>query len=278
MNEKTQGAQIPWSAGKLDAPYFLFERAADAPPVVVAAAGEEAAEGAFRRRRLRGRGRSRHARRLRGFPARVMRARSRPSGSRRSSPPGARRCSGGARSSRTRPRAYWTYLRRYPHGPHANDAGWRLDALAARRAAAAGFRGPGIRGSAAAAARGNDLRRSPGLLLRRRRFRAAAAASDRASTTSRTTTTGATCRRRRRRPLAGFCRRCQSRSRCFDRPRLSAIVRVRDGRAPASAPPPPPRPFAPPPLPRGVQVQTRARARSGREAAGAGARSARNAR
>ena len=31
VNQTTQGAQIPWSAGKLNAPYFLFERSPDAP-------------------------------------------------------------------------------------------------------------------------------------------------------------------------------------------------------------------------------------------------------
>ncbi len=36
VNQKTQGAQAPWSVGKLDAPYFLFERAPDAPPRPVA--------------------------------------------------------------------------------------------------------------------------------------------------------------------------------------------------------------------------------------------------
>src|SRR5262249_58968280 len=29
------------------------------------------------------------------------------------------------------PDAYWSYLSRYPHGPHAPDARWRLEALAA---------------------------------------------------------------------------------------------------------------------------------------------------
>jgi uncharacterized caspase-like protein len=32
VNDQTQGALLPWSASKLEGPYFVFERAADAPP------------------------------------------------------------------------------------------------------------------------------------------------------------------------------------------------------------------------------------------------------
>src|SRR5271166_3958163 len=38
VNQETQGALLPWSASKLTEPYYIFERAADAPPPGVAAA------------------------------------------------------------------------------------------------------------------------------------------------------------------------------------------------------------------------------------------------
>jgi uncharacterized caspase-like protein len=38
VNQQTQGALLPWSASKLTEPYYIFERAADAPPPAVAAA------------------------------------------------------------------------------------------------------------------------------------------------------------------------------------------------------------------------------------------------
>ena len=37
VNQQTQGALLPWSASKLTEPYYIFERAADAPPPAVAA-------------------------------------------------------------------------------------------------------------------------------------------------------------------------------------------------------------------------------------------------
>ena len=38
VNQETQGALLPWSASKLTEPYYIFERAADAPPPAVATA------------------------------------------------------------------------------------------------------------------------------------------------------------------------------------------------------------------------------------------------
>ena len=44
VNQATSGAQIPWSASKLAAPYYVFERAADAPPPPAVAALAETAK------------------------------------------------------------------------------------------------------------------------------------------------------------------------------------------------------------------------------------------
>ena len=54
VNQQTQGALVPWSASKLTEPYYIFERAADAPPPAVAARGQPADRGPSGRRRLRG--------------------------------------------------------------------------------------------------------------------------------------------------------------------------------------------------------------------------------
>ncbi len=51
-----------------------------------------------------------------------------------SPPPVARLCRGTARSSRNTPNAYWSYLQRYPNGPHAADARRRLSRLSAQAA------------------------------------------------------------------------------------------------------------------------------------------------
>ena len=42
VNQDTLGALLPWSASKLDGPYFIFERAADAPPPPVLSAARTA--------------------------------------------------------------------------------------------------------------------------------------------------------------------------------------------------------------------------------------------
>ena len=139
VNQKTQGAQIPWSNGKLNAPYFLFERAADAPPVVVKRApakkplkqlsAEDAYVAVVERDRLedyeeflRDHERSKQAKRIEAIVA-------------------ARREAMFWRRTREQnsPRAYWTYLRRYPKGPHSWDADRRLDAISSRREAPQDF-------------------------------------------------------------------------------------------------------------------------------------------
>ena len=41
VNSETQGALLPWSASKLDGPFYVFERAADAPPPALSFAQTE---------------------------------------------------------------------------------------------------------------------------------------------------------------------------------------------------------------------------------------------
>jgi uncharacterized caspase-like protein len=142
VNQATGGAQIPWSASKLTAPYYVFERAADAPPPPAVAANAAAA-----------------SKPIRAFPA--EQAYSIALG-RDTLPayadflaaypnaPEARRVRAILAARREAlfwrravaqdtPQAYWTYLRRYPRGPHVADAGRRLAILAAAMQPPSGF-------------------------------------------------------------------------------------------------------------------------------------------
>jgi uncharacterized caspase-like protein len=135
VNEASGGAQLPWSASKLTAPYYIFERAADAPPPAARTALAEVSRrpiksfskndayaAAVERDTLRGYQDflaaypdSAQARRVRAILA------------------GRREALFWRRSlERNSPHAYWTYLRRYPRGPHAGEADERLARLSAR--------------------------------------------------------------------------------------------------------------------------------------------------
>jgi uncharacterized caspase-like protein len=135
VNEASGGAQLPWSASKLTAPYYIFERAADAPPPAAQSALAEASRrpiksfskndayaAAVQRDTLRGYQDflaaypdSAQARRVRAILA------------------GRREALFWRRSvEENSPHAYWTYLRRYPRGPHAGEADERLTRLSAR--------------------------------------------------------------------------------------------------------------------------------------------------
>jgi uncharacterized caspase-like protein len=131
VNQQTQGAQIPWSAGKFTAPYFIFERAADAAPPrkmptrkpLKELSVEEAYEAVIARddlkdyeEFLREHRQSEQARRVEA----ILAARREALFWRRA-------------LTRNKPEAYWTYLKLYPRGPHAYDAALRLQALDARR-------------------------------------------------------------------------------------------------------------------------------------------------
>src|SRR5579883_276388 len=142
VNQDTQGAVVPWSASNLSAPVYIFERAADTPPPRVIAAtrtletrplrslgAEEAYAAALSRDTLQAYEdylaaypNSREARRVRAILA-------------------ARREAAFWRHCvrENSPRDYWTYLKRYPNGPHVADASRRLALLSAPEAPPADF-------------------------------------------------------------------------------------------------------------------------------------------
>ena len=135
VNEMTKGAQVPWDASKVEASFRFFERAPDAPPPQVSAeqteeirskpirdfGAEDAYVAALERDTLRG-----YLDFLAAYPHDRMAKRVR-------AIVAARREAITWRRTRSvdSPRAYWSYLRRYPRGPHAYDARRRLEYLAA---------------------------------------------------------------------------------------------------------------------------------------------------
>lgn len=136
VNAETEGATVPWDAGRIDTSFVFFERAPDAPPVEASAlvseqrlsrrirdfgGAEEAYFAALERDTLGGYLEfldlypdSRYAKRVRAIVA-----------ARREAMTWRR-----ARLADTA-NAYWTYLDRYPEGPHSWDARRRLEYLAA---------------------------------------------------------------------------------------------------------------------------------------------------
>jgi uncharacterized caspase-like protein len=135
VNEVTAGAQQPWQASRVEDPFVFFERAPDAPPPAVSSEdiavirsrpirdfdAREAYTAALERDTLQG-----YLDFLSAFPddpaARRVRA-----------IVAARREAITWRRTRLEdtPAAYWSYLRRYPRGPHSGDARRRLAFLAA---------------------------------------------------------------------------------------------------------------------------------------------------
>lgn len=170
VNEITKGAQVPWNASKLQAPFYFFERAPDAPPPQVSPEqtssirskpirdldARDAYLAALDRDNLPD-----YENFLVAYPDDPMARRVR-------AIVAARREAATWRRSRSvdTPPAYWSYLRRYPRGSHANDARRRLAYLTAALfdgspRTAAEIRNHQLRRTAAAAGGGN-LRRAPG--------------------------------------------------------------------------------------------------------------------
>ncbi|HEX7565546.1 MAG TPA: caspase family protein [Bradyrhizobium sp.] len=135
VNDITKGAQVPWNASKLQAPFYFFERAPDAPPPQVSPEqtssirskpirdfdAREAYLAALDRDNLQD-----YENFLRAYP-------NDPMARRVQAIVAARREAITWRRSRSvdTPPAYWSYLRLYPRGSHANDARRRLAYLTA---------------------------------------------------------------------------------------------------------------------------------------------------
>src|SRR5216683_2624013 len=135
VNDATKGAQVPWNASKLEAQFYFFERAPDAPPPEVSPEqtssirskpirdfdARDAYLAALDRDNLQD-----YENFLRAYP-------NDPMARRVQAIVAARREAITWRRSRSvdTPPAYWSYLRRYPRGSHANDARRRLAYLTA---------------------------------------------------------------------------------------------------------------------------------------------------
>jgi uncharacterized caspase-like protein len=134
VNEASKGAQVPWDAEKIDAPFTFFDRAPDAPaqapPDQVAAAmnrpirdlgAQDAYAASLERDTLPG-----YEDFLAAYPGDPLARRVRAIVAAR------REAITWLRTYRAdTPPAYWSYLRRYPRGPHAFDARRRLAILTA---------------------------------------------------------------------------------------------------------------------------------------------------
>ncbi|CDX46033.1 Peptidase C14 caspase catalytic subunit p20 [Mesorhizobium plurifarium] len=131
VNEVTQGAEVPWDASKIDAPFVFFDRAPDAPAPKVS----EAESQADRTREIRDfdahdayvAALDRDM--MRGYEDFLVAYPHDPMARRVRAIIAARREAITWRETwlRDTPEAYWSYLERYPHGPHAWDARRRLE-------------------------------------------------------------------------------------------------------------------------------------------------------
>ncbi|MBR0752263.1 caspase family protein [Bradyrhizobium jicamae] len=131
VNDMTKGAQIPWDAQKIDAPFMFFERQPDAPPVQASAAPrnkpireyppQDAYAAALERDTMQG-----YEDYLQAYPRDPQAARVRAIVAARREAITWRRT-----YLADTPPAYWSYLDRYPRGPHAYDARRRLAYLSA---------------------------------------------------------------------------------------------------------------------------------------------------
>jgi uncharacterized caspase-like protein len=135
VSDMTKGGELPWYAGQIAGNFVFFERAPDAPPPAVAPDQFAAAQNrpirdfdardafiaALERDTLQG-----YLDFLAAFPNDPMAKRVRAILAARREAITWRR----TRADDTPP-AYWSYLRRYPNGPHAADAARRLAFLSA---------------------------------------------------------------------------------------------------------------------------------------------------
>ena len=135
VNDLTSGAEVPWYASNVQTPVVFFERAADAPPPAVSV--EEAA--AIRARPFRELGAQEayvvalERDTIEGYTQFIDAYPDDPMARRARALIAARREAITWRRSRLvdTPAAYWSYLGRYPEGPHCWDARRRLAFLRA---------------------------------------------------------------------------------------------------------------------------------------------------
>jgi len=135
VSESTKGAQIPWDAQKIQAPFTFFDRAPDAP----AAQGTPDQVAAIRERPMRDLGAqeaftaalARDS--MQGYQDFLAAYAGDPLAKRVRAILAARREAITWRRTylADTPDAYWSYLQRYPRGPHAWDARRRLSILSA---------------------------------------------------------------------------------------------------------------------------------------------------
>ncbi|MGX7745405.1 caspase family protein [Rhodopseudomonas parapalustris] len=132
VNETTKGAQVPWDTRTVDSNFMFFDRAPDAPPL-------PAPDQALRSKPIRDMGAAEayaaaldrdtlqaYEDFLAAYPNDPLAKRVRAIVAAR------REAITWRRTYRVdTPDAYWSYLRRYPRGPHAADARRRLEILAA---------------------------------------------------------------------------------------------------------------------------------------------------
>ena len=177
VNQQTQGALLPWSASKLTEPYYIFERAADAPPPAVAAAvanqpiaglpADAAYAAALQRDTIRG-----YEEYLAHYPDSAQAPRV------RAILAALREAYFWRRSvNANTAHAYWTYLRRLSQRPARRGCAPASGDDLGRLRAAARFSADDLSGPAAAAARRRLLRGAARLRLRRVRASAAAPAA-----------------------------------------------------------------------------------------------------
>ncbi|MFC0243167.1 caspase family protein [Rhodopseudomonas telluris] len=132
VNENTKGAQLPWDTRTVDSNFMFFDRAPDAPPLAAVDqtlrskpirdfGAQEAYAAALDRDTLQA-----YDDFLAAYPNDPLAKRVRAIVAAR------REAITWRRTYRVdTPDAYWSYLRRYPRGPHAGDARRRLAILAA---------------------------------------------------------------------------------------------------------------------------------------------------
>ncbi|MGJ4950407.1 caspase family protein [Bradyrhizobium sp. HKCCYLS20291] len=138
VNEETKGAQVPWDAQKVQAAFTFFERAPDAPAPQASAEQtaalrarpirelpvQEAYAAALERDTLQG-----YEDFMAAYPGDPLARRVRAIVAAR------REALTWRRTYRNdSPEAYWSYLKRYPYGAHAEDARRRLSMLSAQLA------------------------------------------------------------------------------------------------------------------------------------------------